>query len=125
MDYSAGLHNGAGQYVAALVLFALGVGALWRVYKLARPGSAILSAALVLSGLLALGMILWSRADGPCDTVRGVPLIVERVQSACTDVIVSTGVSLPMAVLNALVAVGLAHVILLGVLTLRRARAHE
>ena len=120
MDYSVELHNGAAQYLGALLLFLLGVWACRRVYKLARASPAILSGALVLSVLMSIWMLVRSRADGPCGTVRGVPLIIERNQSACTDVIASTGMSIPLAILNALLAVGLAHVILLGVLQLRR-----
>jgi hypothetical protein len=69
---------------------------------------------------MSMGMLLSVRRDGPCGTVRGVPLIVERMQSACIDVVDSTGVSIPLALLNSLVAVGLAHVIVLGVLQLKR-----
>jgi hypothetical protein len=120
MSYTVALHNGTGHCLAALLLLVVGAWAARRVYTIARLSPAILVGVLALSAVISGGMLLWARADGPCGTVRGLPLIVERVQTACIDVITSTGVSLPLAVVDSLVAIGLAHVMLLGVLQLRR-----
>jgi hypothetical protein len=120
MSYSVAMHNTTGHYVTALALLLVGGWAIAKVYREPRLRFAKLLWALGLSVAMSTSM-LWERPDGPCGIVRGVPLIVERVQSACIDVIWSTGLSVPSAAIDSLVAIGLAHVVVLGVLRLARA----
>ena len=120
MTYSVALHNRTEHYLGALVLVVVGVWAVRQVYKTARVSPAILLGVFALSTVISASVLLWARPDGPCGTVRGLPLIIERTQSGCIDVISSTGVSLPLAVMDALVVIGVVHVVVLGVLQLRR-----
>jgi hypothetical protein len=123
MNYSVALHNGTWHFAIAILLAIAGTWATIRVYASTKVKIVVFLVALAVTTALSVPMIFWGRSDGPCGTVWGLPLTIERLQTACGDVFHSTGLSWPHVVMNLVTAFGLAHGLVLGTSRAWKARA--
>jgi len=118
--YQISLQNSPVQALTAVLLVFLGAWATALLYRRGRPGPGVVLALVALSSVLAVPLLLMSRRDGPCSTVWGFPVVQLRESAACADMVSSTGISILSVWVNLLVAVGLAHAIVLVASWLRR-----
>jgi hypothetical protein len=123
MDYRVTLDNDTPRLLGAVVLAALGIWAVWRIKRQRPRPWSFLIGSLVLGIALCIPMVLWRWTDGQCGWLTGFPLVIERVQTSCIDVVSSTGISVPLAIVDAALAIGLGSSVALGALRVSGKRA--